>query len=1039
MSNARVPSQPSAYQHRLLRARDWQGRPEFDQLCDWWRSGGHGVCALVGIGGAGKTAIAERFLQVLPGGYPDHPKVPKQRDLPAPARLLVFSFYDVPNPDSFFAELGQWLQSSPHAPREELRLRHAERDDCSTLSYHQILELLPAAGSCLLVLDGFEKVQDDGLRGGAFGQINDGRLRDFVLRAADGYLPLVSLLITSRFRLWDLLAERTDLYEQIDVERLQRAAAVQLLRDRGVTRGTDGQLERIAREQGFHALSVDLTGGYIARFCDSDPAKWQEQETRFLEETGFLTDDTEAKLDPTVAAIREQERKFARLAQRYHEALSQNDPASLALLQRVCLFRLGVDAQTLAAIFTGEGKERVSGPHLARLSGEELGKKLRYLTEMRVLEQRGHEQDSVLSTHGSSPYTVHPAVRDGFLSGLDAEAARASHDATRQVLAVSLGGKPSGKLSIRDKATLDLVEELVHHTLEAEHAAEAWNIHWCRANELDVWQSFGSFERGARICREFLRFCRDTGMLVPGLSPACQAALIHTMGVCLRELGLVSEAKQYFERFVELGTCNHGLSGIYNLGYCLVLSGELREAHDLLTERLEVARQSDDPADEGSYNSFLASVAGLRGSLEDSIERFRWSLAHHYSVTKSEDTFHCQRLVGFADLLSRIGRLDEAQRLITRAIAQMESVADATSVAECNLVLADLARQGGDLGTARGLSDECYERALARESKDTLCWSALVRGRIELSAFRGIAQSPISDERPGEEEGQQYLERSNAALEEGLRIARGCGFDIYHIDLLLVQARVALHEGRADDALGDVTVALDEGVHPPPKSGLPSLLAATDPECGYAWGIAEGRHLRGEALLLKAAQMTGRTSYKPRSRKTSPEVREVVKQARSELRQATRLWKKLCDPERENANFVHPETGDEYNFRAAETFRVLDDLAKGGLTPYRLDAMEVDASETLDTAHQYEEGQNAMTELLSMDEVKGKVDFAIITIREDEFEAVLDRFNPRQSVDGGRQIYEYCRFTNRAGTEFGVAIVRSLGQGPNPASLLPAT
>ncbi len=48
--------------HTLLRARDWQDRPQFDQVCDWWRDGGQVVCALVGMGGAGKTAIADRFL-----------------------------------------------------------------------------------------------------------------------------------------------------------------------------------------------------------------------------------------------------------------------------------------------------------------------------------------------------------------------------------------------------------------------------------------------------------------------------------------------------------------------------------------------------------------------------------------------------------------------------------------------------------------------------------------------------------------------------------------------------------------------------------------------------------------------------------------------------------------------------------------------------------------------------------------------------------------------------------------------------------------
>lgn len=256
------PARSGTFIHPLLRARDWQDRPEFAQLCQWWKDGGVGVCALVGIGGAGKTAIAERFLQVLPGGYPEHPKVPKDRSLAAPARLSVFSFYDAPNPDTFFAELAAWLQGRPLGD-----------DLARALSYQQTLEFLARAGSCLLVLDGLEKVQDDGARGGVFGQILDGRLRDFLLRVGDGWLPQISLVITSRFRLYDPLAARAWYYRQIEVEKLLPPAAVQLLRDRGV-RGTDEQLEYIARGQGFHALSIDLVGGYIANFCEGDPQRF---------------------------------------------------------------------------------------------------------------------------------------------------------------------------------------------------------------------------------------------------------------------------------------------------------------------------------------------------------------------------------------------------------------------------------------------------------------------------------------------------------------------------------------------------------------------------------------------------------------------------------------------------------------------------------------------------------------------------------------------------------------------------------------------
>jgi len=47
--------------HRLLRARDWQDRPQFGSLCDLWR----GVCALVGIGGASDVDCLRRSFFVL--------------------------------------------------------------------------------------------------------------------------------------------------------------------------------------------------------------------------------------------------------------------------------------------------------------------------------------------------------------------------------------------------------------------------------------------------------------------------------------------------------------------------------------------------------------------------------------------------------------------------------------------------------------------------------------------------------------------------------------------------------------------------------------------------------------------------------------------------------------------------------------------------------------------------------------------------------------------------------------------------------------
>jgi hypothetical protein len=398
--------------HPLLRARDWQDRPELALLCDWWRgtdslsssneeragvrsrsssSSPHsalraphspGVCALVGIGGAGKTAIAERFLRVLPGGLPALPDTPKDETLPPPRSLFVFSFYDAPNPDSFFAELASWLSPPASlAPTGGEGGRRTGEGETRPPSYQQTLRLLSrvaqtaaaegsSAGSAgphstldtrhsplLLVLDGLEKVQDDGARGGAFGQLLDGRLRDLILRAADGWLPGVALLITTRFRLFDPLAQRSALHRQIDIVDLQPTAALALLRARGV-RATDAQLLALAEESAFHALTLDLLGGYVVAFCDGDPARLPPLPT-------IKVPDEAAADNPRLVAVKEQERKFGRLAQRYREALAASDPAALAVLERVCLFRLGVNADTLAAILTGAGKETVVGPPLA--------------------------------------------------------------------------------------------------------------------------------------------------------------------------------------------------------------------------------------------------------------------------------------------------------------------------------------------------------------------------------------------------------------------------------------------------------------------------------------------------------------------------------------------------------------------------------------------------------------------------------------------------------------------------------------------------
>jgi nucleoside phosphorylase len=61
-------------------------------------------------------------------------------------------------------------------------------------------------------------------------------------------------------------------------------------------------------------------------------------------------------------------------------------------------------------------------------------------------------------------------------------------------------------------------------------------------------------------------------------------------------------------------------------------------------------------------------------------------------------------------------------------------------------------------------------------------------------------------------------------------------------------------------------------------------------------------------------------------------------------------------------------------------------------------------------------------------EIRGLVDFGIITIREDEFEAVLQRF-PKSATARGRRLYNVSQIQARSGESYTTAAIRVLEQG----------
>lgn len=74
-----------------------------------------------------------------------------------------------------------------------------------------------------------------------------------------------------------------------------------------------------------------------------------------------------------------------------------------------------------------------------------------------------------------------------------------------------------------------------------------------------------------------------------------------------------------------------------------------------------------------------------------------------------------------------------------------------------------------------------------------------------------------------------------------------------------------------------------------------------------------------------------------------------------------------------------------------------------------------------------------MTKVVRVSAIKGRIDFAVMTIREDEFEAVLSRLKHRQPVVDGKQFYEYSQVGAQADRRIAVAVVRAYEQGQSVA------
>jgi len=864
--------------HRLPPAPHFVGRDdELARLCDAWASGFRGVLALVGLGGAGKTAVAARFLDDLFAGSVG----------PSPDGVFVWSFYQEPDAGLFLEEAYRYFAGGRSVP--------AAAKGAGLL--HLLRAALEEGGPHLLVLDGLERVQRPG--GAEYGRVEDPLLRGLLARVAEG-AGQTAALITSRFPLSDLPH-----YCHLDVCGLPRGAALDLLRQRGVV-GEDEALAALVERYGSHALTLDHLGGVIGQFLGGDPSRAPEAP------------------DLADPGADRQALRLARLLRAYEDHLPSEE---LALLCRLCLLRRGADEEQIRQLFLCNLPVHL---HTAR----ELADQIKRLPATSCYSK---DEDDLGSLAGAVRATVEAAICEAPIAGPEETFRREMLLAAAKVLELqhqTMGVEMPELVRFYSDALFDAADE--RHPLSTDERVRLLSL-LRRYEELSRHPFLNYKEPPLQLQVAFV----SAGYAPPrktsaDLTPADVVCAFHKVKAELYQLTYkhfmlwrvrelcrlyqrkwalagqlalldVRQLRRVLDTLVQRHLVLRESDGSFSVHPAvrdhfarLGTEAERGEWHDLLREQMislahrpgrhlpEDARTLD-LVEEAIYHSLSAGrrdeaewlyhnvLGGLRhlgwklGETNRGLRVLRqfdpcpdpWALAWHLRALGELDEAHANNsLPPFrADIRLLQGRLpqvaaegDEPRTAVAAflmgntgklppsvlgcAVPRLQlllylgrySVAWYASgmeqlygdigwggeQARCRLLLAELARRSAGVTAAGKYLDEASAWVLHSGSAEHLALLHLVRARLARACGEG--------------------EAAQRAADEGLHVARQCGLGLALVELLCEQAEIAL--ARSDPATAESFAG----------AALERAVAA---DCRFAWGEAEALHLWGRALFAQ--------------------------------------------------------------------------------------------------------------------------------------------------------------------------------------------
>jgi transcriptional regulator with XRE-family HTH domain/tetratricopeptide (TPR) repeat protein len=692
MMTAAVPASQAAWRprqvHTLQRARHFVGRQDVLATLRAWHAAASpraGVMALVGMGGAGKTALIERLLT-------EHAMRP---DAASPGGVLVWSFFDNPRTEELLAEAVTYFAppETTNDTTNDARNDASHATSSAAVTVESLERALAAGPPHLLVLDGLETVQSEGNAARAFGELEDPVLRRLLTACARG-LGQSRVLVSSRFELSDLAAWEGEGLHTIRVEPLAESDGVALLRRWGV-RGDGEALLRLHRHAGGHALSLAMTGSYLGTFLDGDPGRMDEISLH------------EAARDDALA------RRLHGVLAAYAAALT---PRARDLLARLAALVEGADLDALVAL------ARRGGALAGHVAGSDRGALQRELQRLRRL--------GLVFSPRPGVYSTHPFVRQYFRELLGDVALE-----LRAPEAPALDG--AAWSPPRDARLLDTYEALAEHALHTGRAREAHALYTRSMGGFGhLGLRLGDMIRGARVLRAFARGGEPAAMPA-GLPAGARILLAYDWGLYSAALGDLAFAGRCYEACVEQARAANErtwlTTALRTLAYTERLAGALGSAREHVLASIEAAREL---ARAGLGNDHWARGQALLAAICHDLGEVEAASRYFGQLAELGDTPMARRALWWAEHLVDTGQYDHARALAAANLRVCQELGWGGHAAHCHVVLGHVSASRGAWADASRHLEEAERWVQSTGEVEMQLRCRALRARVALAERR---------------------------------------------------------------------------------------------------------------------------------------------------------------------------------------------------------------------------------------------------------------------------------------------------------------